>query len=524
MKCYILLFLFIISSFSTHAGITGPELVDSAGLLYAKTLKQTSRSEFDSALLTIREAYAFGLSDDSLYYAWAEIYSAKGALDTAIALSLAVKTKPGHPLYYSVLKQRYLLFTLTNQTKRADSVFDILNKLSAYRVRYLIPEISLSVRGGVQQNSIKEAEILPSYLYYAYPEDEPARTAASGGLNLLWKYPIRKTMGLELTTGANLYQYNPPHPFQLKNALDSSYSEKHVQLRYYILSGMISCSYEFANIREYSGSVSFIHKADLSALTFIKDFFVFGNAGYSYDAGGQVHNWNGIIFGSRDWSKRRSNSLSLSINGIHMKSDTILDYDWYRKMYVDGAKFYTDSTYSVQTFSGGGASRNPFDTTYISMVLPRSYISAKLSISQRLTFKYGLNLTISIDGSNSWFTKTHKWASSPVDNENNVYAIYVFDRHDSTWNWSSDLMPVLQYDTISHPYSLEHKKKRVDQTITANVSFKKSFKNSVTIGVNSTVSRTFSNLRSYALVDIPDWSYSVMAFSTFRFNPAGRLR
>jgi hypothetical protein len=522
MKLYKLLFLFIISSFSAHAGTSGSELVDSAGLLYIKTLKQANRSEFDSALLTIRDAYAFGLSDDSLFYAWAEIYSAKGALDTAIALSLAVKTKPEHPLYYFVLKQRYLLFKLTNQSKRAESVFDTLNKLSEYRMRYLIPEISLFVRGGIQQNSIKEAEILPSYLDYAYPENEPARTAASGGLNLIWKYPIRKTMGFELTAGANLYQNNPAHPFQWKDALDSSYSEEHVQLRYHILSGMISCSYEFSSLREYSGSLYINHKADLSAVTFIKDFFVVGNVGYSYDLSRQVHNWNGILFGNRNWSKRRSNSLSLSINGIHMKNDSIIDYDWYRKMYVDGLKFYTDSTYAVQTFRGGGASRTLFDTIFISMVLPRSYLTAKLSISQSFTFKYGFNFNISIDGLNSWFIDSYKWANSPVVNENNVDAIYVFDRYDSTWCWSSDLIP-LRYDTITHPYSLEHRKKRIDQTLTANISFKKSFKDVVTIGVNCTGSRTFSNLRSYSLVDIPEWSYSVMAFTTFRFNPAGRL-
>ncbi|MBN1600200.1 MAG: hypothetical protein JW915_01265 [Chitinispirillaceae bacterium] len=526
MKCYILLFLFIISSFSTHAGITGPELVDSAGLLYAKTLKQASRSEFDSALLTIREAYAFGLSDDSLYYAWAEIYSAKGALDTAIALSLAVKTKPGHPLYYSVLKQRYLLFTLTNQTKRAESVFDILNKLSAYRVRYLIPEISFSVRGGVQQNSIKEAEILPSYLYYAYPEDEPARTAASGGLNLLWKYPIRKTVGLELTAGANLYQYSPPHPFQLKNALDSSYSEKHVQLRYYILSGMISCSYEFSSIREYSGSVSFNHKADLSALTFIKEFFVFGNTGYSYDAGGKVHNWNGILFGSREWSKRRSNSISISVSGVFDKNDSIRVHDTYRKLYTDGNVLYLDSM-APQPVTQFYMISNYSITDTLFTIFPRSYINAKLSLTQQFKLKHNFSLGVTIDGASNWFIDSYSWVESLYSNMNipkpNGMNTLVQNRIDGSKNWAANLFP-LQLDSLLKSERTVHKKKRVDQIITANVSFKKSFKNSVTIGVNSTVSRTFSNLRSYALVDIPDWSYSVMAFSTFRFNPAGRLR
>ena len=79
-------FLLPIILLSVSINVSGTDPVDSSGILYTKTLKQISLSEFDSALLTIRDAYAHGLSDDSLFYAWAEVYYARGALDTAIAL------------------------------------------------------------------------------------------------------------------------------------------------------------------------------------------------------------------------------------------------------------------------------------------------------------------------------------------------------------------------------------------------------------------------------------------------------
>jgi hypothetical protein len=227
----IVLFLFITNSIS-RVDASSSESVDSSTILYNTTFKLIEKNLFDSALIMIRQAFAYGLSDDSLFYAWAEIYCTKGALDTAIALSLAVKAGHEHPLYSAVLKQRYLLYSLTNQKDRADAMFDSLNTIPAYRLRYLIPEVQLFFRAGIQQNSTKEAEILPSYLDYAYPENEPVRGAGTGGLNLQWNIPLRNSTGFKFNVGANLYQYKPPSPFKLKHSFDSSYSIGRAQIRY----------------------------------------------------------------------------------------------------------------------------------------------------------------------------------------------------------------------------------------------------------------------------------------------------
>jgi hypothetical protein len=517
-------------SFSQNAADT--LLADSSIFYYNKTFRLIHKSEFDSALLSIRQSYAYGLSDDSLFYAWAEIYNAKGALDTAIALSIAIKSKPGHPLYYSVLKQRYFIYTITNQKKKADLVFDTLSKEPEYRAAHMIPGITFFLGGGIQQNSTKEAEILPSYLQYAYPENEPARGTGSGGFNLKWNIPLRKTMGFEITTGVDVYQYNPPDNFRLKHLLDSSYSEEYAQFRYYILSGMVSGVYELSRLDEYADFVyfknsvasSYKHKFNLEYLTFIKKVFFSGVTGYSYDINKRVHNWNVLLFGNREWSSRRSNSLSISVNGIHMKNDTLYDFDSFRKMYVEGNAFYENSQY-ITPVSMVSASRNAplHDTVFISTILPRSYINTKLNISQNFTFNHGFNLGFSIEGASSWFADFYKWVDPVVINSNTDDARLVYDRLDSTWHWSKSLKPLIK-DTLSRPYALVHKKKRVDQTLTADVSFKKDIKKIASIGLSGSVSRTFSSMNSNdAVVDVPVWAYSVMLSTTLKFNPSGRL-
>ncbi len=506
---------------------------DSSQIFYQKTFHLIHKSEFDSALLSIRQAYAYGLSDDSLLYAWAEIYNSKGALDTAIALSLSIKLKPGHPLYYSVLKQRYFIYSLTNQKDKADQVFDTLSRVPEYRARYLIPKMSLFFRGGIQQNSTKEAEILPSYLDYAYPKNQPARGTGSGGFNLQWSIPLRKSMGLEVTTGVNLYQYNPPDKFRLKHMLDSSYSEEYGQLRYYILSGMFSVIYELRRLDEYvdflyfkhSEATSYKHRVYLDYITSIKDGFFSGVTGYSYDISKRVHNWNLLLLGNRDWSARRSNTLSISVNGVHLKNDTLYDFDSFRKMYIEGNTFYENSQY-VTPVSMISASRNAplHDTVFISTILPRSYINTKLNISQNFTFNHGFNLSFSIEGANSWFMDFYKWVDPVVINTNTDDARLVYDRLDSTWYWTKSLKPLIK-DTLSRPYALVHKKKRVDQTLTADVSFIKDIKKIASIGLSGSVSRTFSSMNSDdAVVDVPVWAYSVMLSTTLKFNPSGRFR
>jgi hypothetical protein len=534
MKCFYSgsLWGLVLILFSITENVAETLPADSSLYFYDKTFRLIHKNEFDSALLSIRQAYAYGLSDDSLLYAWAEIYNSKGALDTAIALSLSIKSKPGHPLYYSVLKQRYFIYTLTNQKEKAYRVFDTLSRRKEYRMEQLVPEMSYFFRGGIQQNSTKEAEILPSYLDYAYPQSEPARGNGAGGFNLKWNIPLRKVMGLEITTGVDVYQYNPPDNFRLKHALDSSYSEEYAQCRYYILSGMIAGTYKLSRLDEYADFIyfkhsivsSYKHKVYLDYVTYIKELFFSGVAGYSYDVGRRVHNWNILLFGNRDWTSRRSNSLSISVNGVHMKNDTLYDFDFCRKMYIEGNTFYENSKYVTpvpMTTALRNAPRQ--DTVFISTILPRSYINTKLNISQNFSFNHGLDFSLFIEGATSWFADFYKWVDPVVVNTNTDDASLLYDRLDSTWHFSKSLKPLI-IDTLSHPYALVHKKKRVDQTITANVSFKKDIKKIASIGLNGSVSRTFSNMNGDdAVVDVPVWAYSVMLSTTIKFNPSGRL-
>lgn len=523
----------ILFSFTKNVAETLP--ADSSLFFYNKTFRLINKSEFDSALFSIRKAYAYGLSDDSLLYAWSEIYNAKGALDTAIALSLSIKSKPGHPLYYSVLKQRYFIYTLTNQKEKADQVFDTLSKEHEYKIGHMIPEISFSLGGGVQQNSIKEAEILPSYLQYAYPENEPARGTGSGGLNLKWNIPLRKAMGLEITTGVDIYQYNPPDQFRLKHMLDSSYSEEFAQCRYYILSGMVSGVYELSRLDEYadfeyfkhSVASSYKHKFNIEYLTFLKKLFFSGVTGYSYDISKRVHNWNVLLFGSREWSSKRSNSLSITINGIHMRDDTLILRDNYRKLYTDGNNLYLDSMgthrvlYSIQIMKNG-------ITDVFYNTIPRSYTTAKLSLSQELNLKHDFSFVTSIDGAVTRFNGFYSWVDSMYQQvegllKPNGSATMVVNMNDGHGYWASNLFP-LALDSIPLFERKIHKKKRVDQTITANVSFKKDIKKIASIGLNGSVSRTFSNMNGHdAVIDVPVWAYSVMLSTTLKFNPSGRL-
>jgi hypothetical protein len=207
-----------------------------------------------------------------------------------------------------------------------------------------------------------------------------------------------------------------------------------------------------------------------------------------------------------------------------MKNDTLYDFNFCRKMYIEGNTFYENSQYVTPVSSIAASANAPLqDTVFISTILPRSYINTKLNISQNFTFNHGVDLSFFIEGATNWFTDFYQWVDPVVISTNTDGAMLIYNRLDSTWHFSKSLKPLI-IDTSSHPYVLGHKKKRVDQTITANVSFKKNIKKIVSIGLNGSVSRTFSNMNGDdAVVDVPVWAYSVMLSTTLKFNPSGRL-
>ena len=201
---FLFLVCFFCSVYSNVAALT----TDSALVLYKKTFRYIEQNRNDSALLSIRQAYSHGLSDDSLFYAWAEIFTAKGALDTALALSLAAKTSRDHPLYSSILKQRIFLYSTTDQHEKAALYLDTLNTLLAYRIRILIPEINCSVNGGFHESETSEAVSLPYRDDYKYPQEQ-LRAAAKGGLGLKWNIPIKKGSSIEPALSLSASQNNP---------------------------------------------------------------------------------------------------------------------------------------------------------------------------------------------------------------------------------------------------------------------------------------------------------------------------
>jgi hypothetical protein len=99
--------LSIFPSFSA----SGKMLPSSGAAFWQQSRDAAQRGEIDTAMLYLKKAFGQGLSDDSLYFLWSEIYIAKGELDTALALNYAAKPDSAGDLARQILEQRYSIFS-----------------------------------------------------------------------------------------------------------------------------------------------------------------------------------------------------------------------------------------------------------------------------------------------------------------------------------------------------------------------------------------------------------------------------
>jgi hypothetical protein len=74
-------------------------------------LRQLQAQQYDSAQVSLYVAFKDGMSKDSLYYMWANLYIQKGVYDSALALNAAL-IDTASIWQNRTLNQRYLIYKM----------------------------------------------------------------------------------------------------------------------------------------------------------------------------------------------------------------------------------------------------------------------------------------------------------------------------------------------------------------------------------------------------------------------------
>lgn len=96
---------------------------------------------YDEALISYFLAYEQGLSRDSLFYLWADLFVKKGDLDSALAVNRSALEICTEKLRKDLLRQRYSIYVFLGADKAASQVSEELGEVVFVKRRRVIPSL-----------------------------------------------------------------------------------------------------------------------------------------------------------------------------------------------------------------------------------------------------------------------------------------------------------------------------------------------------------------------------------------------
>ena len=525
------LFLLLIPVFSTADADTSVQ--PTAKEWWQQGIAAARSNATDSASFYMKKSFAAGISDDSLYYLWAEIFLSKGVLDTALALNYSIPVSDTNTLFKKVLEQRYAIYTTLGWKKEAEALLDSLDIKRPGRWRRLVPEGMIYLSGGAYYESSTTDKNYP----YTRTTDSTEDLINGNGIASIrvgWHLPTGKKQGVRF--GGKL-RYAGSR-FSVANTTahlnDSADASVGAYLHYSLFSDRLLAGYTFNRKKDFLATRSFLHQFFLRYAFLMKKWLGSVEAGYNYEAPLKEHFYYMMNYWDRLIDKKNSVSFTLFLSG--MTAEELVINSSLQYLYVKDNRIYTDATftYPVPTtqnlnFINRTSVDSVFDWLPVTMSIPQSF----LSVNPHTRYEYKLNRRFSFGaglGYNfTWYKELYSWMDFSHDNfkeanipdqyGNKQYAAY--NQNDSNYYWIR-LIPIISGETLldSIPMSFHRiRKRRVDQSLSLNLFFKSDFGKLGDLMVDFTVRRNFSSLMKSAPVDIQRWYGEMMLTWFFRFKP-----
>jgi len=506
------------------------------------SLEWAEKGNNDSADFYMKKAYSNGMSDDSLFYIWAQISVKKGSLDTALALNYASKPDTNTRLYRLILEQRYTIYSALGWEKDADEILDLLKRQPSEKLKLFIPEFSVSLSGGFVRENVKNSGSYP----YREPYDtievfnRPDLTFSSGAK---WVIPINPFWGLKLGTQYDLKNYNKENQNIIKNIRNTGDSLDHtfrLETSCYLFSGMLSFDYSWSRQKDYFSDVYCKNRFG-SKLVFLKDsWMTFVNAGYTRETQDPSNTFYGLVYFENFLSEKKSISFLVNSMWVDFKTMKIpLTPVYLLFANKDTFIFYKDSTFT-DAYEFSIQDKKLYISNYIlpdayttsHFKIPQSYFSLTPSVSFKREMRWGIEGAIGIvynllrySGNYEWMD--FKYSSDYIEGNfipeglgvNDLYPMLTMSQ-DGYKYWLREIV-YEGYEIIVDSIPIEyHSKKRMDHTFSVNTSLSKSVKEQFEITLSADLSKTYSSLHEYAIVDIPKWSYEIALACKYTFDPA----
>lgn len=472
----------------------------------------------DSALYYFWQASVNGMPRDSLYFFLARLYITQGVFDTALAFNYAINAPDKSSFKRAALKQRYIIFSYLNLSRRAEETLDSLWAHREKTVRDFLPGIqfssSIGYTGDYKLKTIK------------YPWHEPGISPNNDTItdfdHLLrivssWRIPIKRSVGLIFHgQGTVRKPYLAEAGFIEKDSLD-------ISGRFGIgLDGIlkhIQVTYEWMRKRNYLHSLVSTNMLSLFYSDFNENMFYFVNVLYGIDIGREwaVNDQYINILASLCRNLNPVNRLSFNLGGTFLFMD---EYVFNQRAYtfpvLDFAKAVDSTTLPGMVFLKQN-SNTITDTLRHSttQAMPNSNVSLTPSVQFEQDLPLNFSIQVGIQWIFTYYYDKYQWSDFKLDSLNIMIDMVTYDNTTGEYYWVTELSDSrenISSDVFSHfTYGpLErHSQRRIDNYLLFGLTIRKAFKRVGFLELNSEIGKAWSTLFEDAPVPIQDWSWNI---------------
>jgi hypothetical protein len=493
----------------------------------------------DSAINHFVEAFSSGLSKDSLFYFWSEALLQKNVLDSALAANYMVKENHEGFFKLQILKQRKLIYDRLGWQKEASALLDTIHSLPEYRRLKMFPELEINTYLGYGRRSLVSGYCEPWRIgngstIQQYENDW------MGGMDIRSKWQTNHK-GKIFSTGIA----GSINRFSDKLALNNESADSND------IDGSVFGTITGRNLTS-TGNISVNRRFDDSLFLggSIEGGGIIGSSKFTplLWSGASIYATTNLKFSNaRSWfffsAQQRHNSflkidyqvfLNLYVNRKYEFSQTkeIL------VLYADDARlqypvFYTDQTYSTMIDTSyfriisGQLTKDIQGSGTDSIIVSKLIVpNSNLSFAPRISISLGFKLPVQIGATwrLNYYPELYQW-----DVFSNDAGYLIHSRADGKyyklpqkWTVNKGSNGGIAISPGIEPGNFQHvSMKRIDNTISVDLSSRLFENKSINGSMRSSISKTWSTLSGKAPLNIESWNFSTyieLKFQTQNVN------
>ncbi|MBN1129240.1 MAG: hypothetical protein JXA71_09655 [Chitinispirillaceae bacterium] len=508
--------------------------VSFAGTGVSNVTEALDAGRYDAAYEYFQTAFSRGLSEDSLYYFWAEIYCRRGVLDTALALNIAARRKNAGGLTIPLLQQRYVIYATLGWAEEAGEIVDSLQFLQSRQPlretrageNRLAPRFSVMNWSGLNVRNIFEEQPYP------FRKSVPVlgRVVNPGQditLKSSWYFPFVKGTALQPAIS-----YNFSNGIEQGNLrLDSLNHALGISLGVTNLWRFFSIGYSLQQRSSIFGGVSTQNTVSLSRLRQ-------GNRWLAYSS------LMGIMESSREEAGSFQSVLLMNYFSCRLSAATDIALSPLVSCFLTGdlstpvpvmyieapaanpVTHYTDAT-CTQTVPIPSGPLTPVQqrellAAYREAAVPQGFIRApesfaaatpSVGIMHKLSAKFSVEGTLK--GMAYYYLKEHEWISSAAPGD----TMLAFSNGDGRYYSVEEFSNITSGETYGGPLEMAScSKRRIDFGMGGDAALKWRVGKTGTLRLNAYVNKYWSSLRDELPAEIKDLLYGVGLFFAVSFG------